>query len=220
MQDIDLLIENITTRTSNSISLMEENAGKELSIAYFGSLIISIMAITLADSDKPHPMDPNWLNPEDTPDPNLILEGLLVNIANQCFSIISLATLGFTWPARILLRSTLELSWLTVVLISNREKMLDYCDGINNERERKQFHKHFSGSKLLKELQKIEKELQFDEDTRELYSNVRTEAYDLFTKHVHNSYAATLLVRELHRLTTQKSLNMPCIARHQFLQEV
>lgn len=193
IQDIDVLLEHVSQKSSKSISRMSEKASKELSTAYFGSLVLSLTALKLADSQNPRPIDSKWLNPEKTIDPNIVLESLLVNITNQCFSIINLAILGYAWPARIILRSSLEITWLTLVLISEREKMLLYCQSLSDKDERELFHKHFSGSKLNKALTSIEQKLQLSKDVIMLYSDARSEAYTLFTKHVHNSYPATIL---------------------------
>jgi len=192
LQDIDILLEHVSRKSSESVNLMSEKASEDLSIAYFGSLVLSITALKLADNQNSRPLDSKWLLPESTIDPNIVLESLLVNISNQCFSIINLATLGYAWSARILLRTTLELCWLTVVLVSDREKMLQYCQILNDDIERKLFYKYFSGSKLQKSLTEIEKTLRFSEDVSMLYSKVRSEAYTFFTKHVHNSYTAIL----------------------------
>jgi hypothetical protein len=193
IKDIDILLEHVSQKSSKAVSLMTEKANKELSIAHFGSLVIGLTALKLADAENPRPINAKWLQPEKTIDPNIVLESLLVNITNQCFSIISLASLGYAWPARIILRSTLEITWLTLVLISEREKMSLYSETLSDKNEQELFHKHFSGSKLKKALTAIEQKLQFSEDVIMLYSNARSEAYTLFTKHVHNSYAATIL---------------------------
>lgn len=71
--------------------------------------------------------------------------------------------------------------------------MLLYCQHSTDKDQRDLFYKYFSGSKLKRALEKIEQDLRFDEDQRALYSNARTNAYDLFTKHVHNSFAAIIL---------------------------
>ncbi|GEM_PF-5469495 len=192
LQDVDGLLAHVSQKSLGAISLMNEKASRELSTASFGSLILSITALKLADNQKPRPLKSSWLSPESTFDPNIALECLLVNISNQCFSTINLATHGYAWPARILLRTTLELCWLTIVLISDRQKMLKYCQVLNDNDERILFHQYFSGGKLQKSLIEIEKGLQFSEDVRLLYSNSRSEAYTFFTKHVHNSYPAIL----------------------------
>jgi hypothetical protein len=171
---------------------MTEKISKEMSIAYFGSLILGLTALKLANPNNPRPIPSNWLFPERKLDPNIVLESLLVNVTNQCFSILNLSTYGYTWPARIVLRTTLELTWLTIVLVNERDKMLHYCQPLDDEEERNLFHKHFSGNKLQKALTGIERNLHFADDIRLLYSNARSEAYSFFTKHVHNSYAATI----------------------------
>lgn len=194
INDIDILLEHISQKSSTATNLMIEKATNELSIGYFGSLIISLTALKLADKLSPQPIDSNWLFPENVKaNPNLVLESLLVNVANQSFSIMNLATLGYAWPARIIFRSTLELTWLTLILVSEREKMLLYCKNASDKEERALFSKHFSGSKLQQSLTGIEQKLQFAEDQKLMYSNFRSEAYTLFTKHVHNSFAATIL---------------------------
>lgn len=190
IQDIDGLLEHVSQKSSQSISLMIEKASDKLSNAYFGSLVLSITALKLADNQNPRPLKSNWLLPESSIDPNLVLESLLINISNQCFSIINLALFGHAWSARILLRTTLELCWLTTVLISDRQKMLQYCQILRDNEERRIFYKYFSGSKLQESLIEIEKSLHFSEDVGILYAKVRTEAYNFFTKHVHNSYPA------------------------------
>ncbi len=194
IHDIDVLLEHISQRSSNATNLMFEKAKNELSVGYLGSLVVSLTALKLADTQNPRPIDPNWLFPKNIEtNPNLVLESLLVNVANQSFSIMNLATLGYAWPARILLRSTIELTWLSIVLVSERGKMLLYCQNLTDKEERSLFSKHFSGSKLQQALTKIEENLQFTEDQKILYSNARSEAHTLSTKHVHNSFVATIL---------------------------
>ena len=202
--DIDVLLEHIAQKYTNAIGVMANEAKNELSIAYFGSLVIALTALKVADTQNPRPIDAKWLFPEKSVDPNLVLEGLLVNIANQCLSTINLATSGFAWSARIILRSTLELTWLTLVLVNQREKMLRYCEGVEDEKERDLFHKYFSGGKLMKELSKIEESLFFAEDISKLLSNARSETYTLFTKHVHNSFTATILGTRAPSITQPK----------------
>lgn len=59
IEDIDVLVAHIQQKSSSATSTMIQRAKDELSVAYFGCLVISLTALKLADKQNPRPIDPN-----------------------------------------------------------------------------------------------------------------------------------------------------------------
>ncbi len=127
------------------------------------------------------------------PNPNYVLESLLINLINHSLATIQLVENGLDSSAQILLRIVLELEWLTLVLAADKEKMISYAQDLDDRGELEVYNKHFKARKLINRLTEIEKKLDLPEEVAEELKKARSSLYSFYSKRVHNSYAAMMI---------------------------
>ncbi len=112
----------------NRKSAIDEVSAKldyELSIAYYDALSVGLMSLAVEEKISPV-IEPDWIDTNSTPEPNLIFSKMLVNIANSVLGVVHLVEHGLEAQARTNLRMLLELSWLTLIIIAKRDKMTSH----------------------------------------------------------------------------------------------
>jgi hypothetical protein len=105
----------------------------ELSIAYFGTLTLGMTSV-VAEHDTPV-LPANWIAADGRPDPNFVFAKMLTSLANSALGIVHLIERGIEEPARVVLRSFLELSWITCLALARRDIMIAYCKANNDAEE-------------------------------------------------------------------------------------
>lgn len=183
-----LIADNRDSATSN----IRKEMGGELSIAYLGTLLIGLTSIVV-EHDKPRLLSKSLIHPTGIPDPNFVFAKMLVKLANYVLAVIYLVEAGLESQARTTLRVFLELSWLTILVVADPEKMTVYAQETDEETEKKLYYKHFTASKLLRGLADIESQLGFPKDVQQALSNIRSELYSMYSKTVHHSYAELMI---------------------------
>jgi hypothetical protein len=196
LQQSKLGIENIDAFcqifiSENRSQITEEIRNRldgELSIGYFAVLSTGLMSFFL-QFEGLRLIDPTWINSNQVPDPNLVLGMMLGNITNYSLGIIGLIELGLEVQARTCLRSMLELTWLTLITVNDKEKMRVYTKDEDDSESRKSYHKHFSSKKLWESLSTIEINLGFPKNAQEQLFQMRREFYSMYSGNIHHSYA-------------------------------
>jgi hypothetical protein len=157
----------------------------EISIAYYGALIIGMLSLIV---DEEPILSPSWINADCIPNPNFVLSKMFVNISNCVLGVITLVEVGLDSPARAALRKLLELSWLTLVIFAKQEKIIAYIQG-QEEEEHEIYRKHFSPKKLRQELINVEILTGLAEVAQRAVSEIREELYGSYSQAVHNRYS-------------------------------
>lgn len=181
-----LIIEN----QENIQKIIAKELSEEVSVAHFGAMTCGFLSITILDTPI-LPLD--WASTNCVPNPNLVIGHMLVHVANSILAIIHLIDAGLESSARIQLRNLLELTWLILVILSKREKMMLYTQGTDDESERKLYFQHFSPKKLRDQMIQIEEDSGFSSNVMKKLSDLRSSLYSMYSKSVHNAYTDTVI---------------------------
>lgn len=183
-----LIADNRTSATNK----IQEEMGEEISIAYFGALLVGLMAVVV-EHDEQSVLPKNWANSTGIPDPNLVMARLLIKLSNSALGVIYLIEAGLESQARAILRVFLELSWLTILVATDQEKMKAYTEA-NDLTERKIHHEHFTAKKLLQHITEICAQLGYSLRLQEVLFNICNNLYSHYSRTIHNSFAETMIV--------------------------
>ncbi len=179
----------ITERRESILETIREELSSELSIAYFGAIVAGILSLVILDKSASPVLPPDWISLDCRPDPNLVVGHMLANVTNYTLAITHLVEVGLESPARTNLRNLLELSWLFLVILAKREKMIAYTKGADNETERRLYFKYFAPKKLRRGLIEIETNSGLPDDVIKALSDTRSGLYDMYSRTVHSAYS-------------------------------
>jgi hypothetical protein len=191
---IDEFIDFLISDPSTIRGEIRQNLSRELSLFFLGLTTISTLALTVdSEADSVNSIiSKDWLEIGKVPNPNHVIANLLFIFLKHTFAAIQLVELGLDPSARSITRIALELSWLTVLLSGNKEKMQIYVGQTDEQMEKTVFFKHFSGKKLMASLAKLEADLGVAEDISEEFTKIRDDTYSFYSKYVHSSYMAMM----------------------------
>lgn len=113
----------------------------------------------------------------------MLLQGLLTNIANTAFSVYKLAYDGLSYQAKVLNRNLYELCMTLLNVMVDKEKRMALFESVSKENKYETWRKYFSAKKLKATMLEYEKKLggDFSEDWHE-----RT--YKHLSAYVHNDF--------------------------------
>lgn len=191
LDEIKYIEDIIVERREDSKNDVKSNFEKEISISYLG--ILSIGLLSLAINVEKGPICSKWINDNGLPNPNLIIQNLLVQISNSSLAILRLTEDGLEYAARTMYRSVCELSWLTMVVASDKDKMKLYAQDLNRKQEVELWSKHFRGKNLIDALSGLENKLELPEDMVSYFEDYRKSLYRTYSQILHNSYAQSTL---------------------------
>jgi len=122
----------------------------------------------------------------------MIFSCMLCQLANYSHSVISLVNKGLDTPARALLRSTSDLSYMLSVLSNDRETLQEYV--LNDEIKPKElWYKLFSNKKIASKISAIHNELRIPEGLTKSFRSFREENNEFYSEAVHHSPTAILI---------------------------
>ncbi|USG65746.1 hypothetical protein NDK47_27230 [Brevibacillus ruminantium] len=166
----------------------------ETSFSYLSIICISYLGFAVLQGQNGRsPIPKTFFEINEKPDPNFVLQNLLMQIANHSLAIVNLVNSGLDTSARTLLRGLLELSWLTVVVIAEKDNFKRYFDSKNEEAEKGIWRKYFSINSLNSSLEEIEKKLGLSEEVINELKEIRSKSYTYYSRYLHNSYACVML---------------------------
>jgi len=151
---------------------------------HISALSAFALAIVLEDES---PLPRNWLNRNPDRNPNNILEGNIVQIVNHGIALLTLLECGLTNSARSLLRSVIEITWVTIIYCSLRDKAQVYAKGDNFSDAKNIWQQHFSPKSMKNSLAIIEKQLGMSADIIDFLKEHREHIYELHTQSAHNT---------------------------------
>jgi hypothetical protein len=171
---------------------------REITLAYLNARVMSAWAFVVGPAVSPgiSVLPPNWVSSDNKPNPDIIFQALLTQLANRVIATIRLCECGFSMSARVVLRSILELAWLTIGVISDQKRMRIYFE-LQDPKAKKTTKK--CGQELLrpvamrKYLIYLEKILGLPNTAANQFELFRERIYKELCGAVHSSYLSTLL---------------------------
>ena len=151
---------------------------------------ISLGIIPLEDKKPPIFLNEH-LKITNLPNSNLIVRNLITQITNYSLSIVSLVERGLDNPARALLRTTNELIWQTLVLLSDKNIFEEYSKAHDPEQANKIWHALFAKGKLNKKMEGLESRLGLSDEILQKMKNWRIQNQKFLSQAVHHSFLAT-----------------------------
>ncbi|PRX73045.1 hypothetical protein B0G52_104145 [Cohnella sp. SGD-V74] len=197
LDDMTYLIKDRHAESRLNIKNNEE-LSKQSQLALIGLISVGYLCLAIdlrEDSSSGRTLLPaDFIKPEVTVDPNLIIRSFLVQIVNHGLSILELVNCGLDNSARVLVRVLNETSWLSLVLFSSRTKLIQYSSHINDpEKEKEIWRKSFSLGQLTKELINLESRFGLPNDIVRAIGDTRNELYRAYSQSIHSSYVPTVL---------------------------
>ena len=193
LADIDYLMQTLSNTQDESERLSLESFSNLRTITSLGLACFGLLALTVnprLDENRLFPRD--WLGSTESVNPDRVVSHLLCNLTNYAISVEILARKGFDTQARSQLRVFMELSWLSLNLISEREIFSRFVN-LNEEEEKKFWASNLKSFQLNKRLSELEELLGVDIDTLADIKQSRKNNYAFYSNIVHHSYTSIML---------------------------
>lgn len=145
-----------------------------------------------ANRDQKRFFPPDWLEPYREANPDVIMSCILCQFANYGYSVVELVRRGLDTPARALLRSTADLSYMLAILATDRETFREYVlDKTSSPKE--DWYKLFTKRKIAARFTKIDARMGLSMDFTNEMRRFQEENSEFFSEAVHHSPAAMLV---------------------------
>jgi len=195
ISDVDNILQAINEQLveneqfSNSI-FSELRTITGLGVTSIGLLALTVGPDPIKNESKLFPRD--WLGSNERPNPDLVISHLLCNLSNYALSVDTLIQKGLDTQARSQLRIFLELSWMTLNIISDKELFSGFV--CSDEIEEKRFWaKNLKSFQLNSRLSDLEKLFGLEPQLQSSISQLRKDNYSFYSNIVHHSYSSTML---------------------------
>lgn len=142
------------------------------------------------DALRLYPID--WLETEARGNPDVIMSCVLCQLANYGYSAVDLVEKGIDTPARALVRSAADLSYLLAVIASDQETFQAYALP-SSASAKEQWYKLFSSRKIAARMRKIDAECGLPAEWTEAMRTYREENNQFFSEAVHHSATSVLV---------------------------
>jgi len=162
------------------------------------SNLLSCCLFTLAcsvysDKDIEGIFPKQWITFEGKPDPKMVFGCAITQLCSFSISIVELAEKGLDNAARVVLRSFIELSWQTIILLYFRDDLKRYVVPEEQEEVNRVWWELFGRGKIQKKLSLIEENLGFEPESLQKYKKYRKDVYQFFSESVHHSSINSLV---------------------------
>lgn len=167
---------------------------QELSLSYL--LIWGVALMFFAFYPKRghrKPIPTGWLGKGHKPDPNDVVQKLLLQIVNYSLAVVRLTEDGLDVPASCVLRALNELAAQLLVLATHKETFVAYAKIRNPEESRDLWHQLFARGKLNRHLSNLEAQLGFDNDLLNEMRSFREHVMTTHSEAVHHSFASAVV---------------------------
>ena len=186
LKDLDELLRQTQLQEKDARSECRKHLIPLLSIAYAQLAVFSTLSCALLiEDEKPLPAD--WLGPKIPHRGDIYLRCNLIQITNHGLSILSLIERGFANSARSLLRTLIELTWVTIIFCGNRDKAVQYVQGTDFDLAKEIWKNHFSPRLMMDSLFDIEKNLGLKKEFSKYSKKFRQGIYQFHTQSAHNT---------------------------------
>lgn len=139
---------------------------------------------------------------------NFLMESFLCNFSNNILSILNLVINGFDYQASILIRNTVELSFLMMTLLIDSSKIKTYCN-LANHNNPQVWRKNFSFKSLNDFLENYENKI--TKQHTELTNNMkswRKNIYSLYSEHTHNAVLPSVVFSRSSPINDKMYINL------------
>lgn len=124
---------------------------------------------------------------------NFLMESLFCNYSNNILSILNLVINGFDYQASILIRNTIELSFLIVTLLIDPSKISIYCE-LANHYDYQVWRKNFSFKSLNDFLENYENKItKHHTKLTNSMKSWRKNIYSFYSEHTHNAVLPSII---------------------------
>jgi hypothetical protein len=162
---------------------------KQISTSNLLSACLFLLAISVYSENEGDGIFPKqWITYEGRPNPKHVFGCALNQLCSFSISIVELAEKGLDNAARVVLRSFIELSWQTIILLYFREDLKKYIQPEEQGEVNRVWCELFGRGKVQKKLAIIEENLGFDADTIIKYKEYRKDIYQFFSESVHHGH--------------------------------
>jgi hypothetical protein len=195
ISDVDDILQIINKQLIENEQLSQSIFSELRTITGLGMASIGLLALTVGpdpikNESRLFPRD--WLGSNERPNPDLVISHLLCNLSNYALSVDTLINKGLDTQARSQLRIFLELSWMTLNIISDKELFSGFV--CSDEIEEKRFWaKNLKSFQLNSRLSDLEKLFELEPQLQSNISQLRKDNYSFYSSIVHHSYSATML---------------------------
>jgi hypothetical protein len=168
---------------------------RELSIAYLfiWALALTCLAVGPQRGRKP-PVPKKWLDKSGKPDPNWILQNLLLQIVNYSLAVVRLIEDGLDIPSRCVLRALNELCCQFLVLSSDSSKLATYAKLKNPSEAKQVWYELFAKKgKLQKSLRDLESRVGLPNFLVSELSSYRDHVNTFNSQALHHSFASAVI---------------------------
>ncbi len=186
LTNLDSLLEILNDRQKEARKTIAKEFNELISIAYIGVLIFGYLEFALTSDDESNIFPKDWLSEDGAPDPNNIIGLLFGTLSHEAHGVLKLVESGLEGPARSLMRILIEHCFLTLVLCSDKEKLLLYHGAQSPAEARDIWNKHLRPKTISAALKLIEQKLSINEEVHE----IRQHLYDMYTQFAHNNAIA------------------------------
>ncbi|MCV6609217.1 MAG: hypothetical protein OIF55_00440 [Amphritea sp.] len=192
MEGLREIIDFVEDHSRNTEKIVKNNMKDALSISSIGLVSIGLLSLSLHPKDNPSELFPDdWLSPSGV-NPNLVLSHMLNHLTNYGLAVQVLIEKGLDAQARSQLRLLIELSWLILALVYDRELWIGYVT-TDEESESKFWSKNLKSYQLNRLLNDIEQGVGMDDELLETMRSCRKESYAMYSNVVHHSYTSVML---------------------------
>ena len=172
---------------SRSVALKYLN--KQISTSNILNACLFLLAVSVYSENECDGILPKqWITYEGRPDPRFVFGNSLNQLCCFSISIVELVENGLDNAARVVLRSFIELSWQTIILLYFREDLKKYIQPEEQEEVNRVWWELFGKGKIQKKLAIIEENLGFGSDNIIKYKENRKDIYQFFSESVHHSH--------------------------------
>lgn len=184
LANLDGLDRILRERQSEAKQGIQREFEELLTVAYVGVILFGFFSFELEFCEGE--VFPSEITGEVTgSNLNHHLAGSFATISNNSLAVINLIKSGLEFPARSLMRVFFEHCWLTLVIISDKEKLATYRKAQDVDEARKIWYQSFKPQKVNRDLNQIEASLFKEKD--DFLHSYREHLYSFYTMSVHTT---------------------------------
>jgi len=186
LQQCDVLLSDLAASQRDANRIMQQHFAFDMFVCRIGVVAVGHLSLII-NSKNPQRLrlfPEDWCIDPQCPDPDIIVQSLLTQIANHALAALRLSGDGLDNPARVVCRALHELSWKLIILSCDRKVMAEYAKAHTPEEASKVWYKHFSKKTVLKRIKSIQNDLGFPITGRD---DFWSGAHEYYSQEVHSS---------------------------------
>lgn len=196
LDDLERYARDLRVAHSDAVQEMNSRYESEIGLALASIATVGAYAFAVMESNRAHVavLPHDWLDPTGRPNPTMLLQCLLTQIANHAIATLHLLEAGLENPARAMVRVLQEALWITLIVTGDKEKMKAYAAGSDPSRQKEIWRTHFSVRRLVQGLRDLKVRLGMDQTAAIDTTDFRADEYGFYSSSIHHSYASTVVL--------------------------